>query len=1188
MSQRTAYLSLLLAVVALLGVSVILGVVFLESMPSLEEEESGRGVAGPAGPAIEKTTGTETEPGVSGGSRRFGLHRPGAQPSGPTSILDLTVLYGPLGTMEGAVPVSEIQELEPDCRDCGDPFNFDASGAAYNVYPAPGEIVMCMQRPDVDLTLDENVRREKGVNCNEFGREVCLTMRINGITPASSADSPISPYGANNYLVGNNPQQWFTDIPPYPRLSYPGIYPGVDFMFYGDRNRFEYILTLDPGASLSDISISYLGATSVRTDFDNNLVVDFLGGRLYQGPPSIFDIVDGIAYPSAGRHIVTEGKASIKAADPNRDPLRKPRGFDQLGYLGGRGAEGACSMAVDNQGYGYVVGESESAPHRSSSTAPANNARGIFITRFRIVDSEPIYNTFFGGSGQDRAFSIAADRFGNVYICGETTSADLPGSPGRSTGGVTPSWNAFISKLDPTGRNVEFTYVLPGRSDDRAYSLAVDREGNVYAAGETRSPDFPFTAAVWRGRRPAGWDAFVVKLDASGSFLHYAVCLGGSGDDVAFGLGLAPDGTVCVAGTTASPDFPLAGPSARPFAGGWDGFITRLTADGRSAVYSTCFGGVNDDRVLGLGVDLTGGVYFGGETASRDVPVTNAIQRLHAGGDWDAFAGRLTADGRFVYATYFGGTGDDRCFSISPSPSGGAAIVGATSSTNFPVRDAMQGRFGGGAWDGFVALLSPDGLELPFSSYLGGHANDFIYSVMQDARRGIHCAGTTSSTNLPAVNSMQTSFGGGASDAVLAHIPAFFRPEPELRRVPGGGQPGGPEYDFYMGKFEITNEEFARFLNDAQAHTNHIRGTNLWFDAEGNVWFNPAMVKERDEIFSVFSSRVKYNPDFPCGARYFVTPEVPSFGASYSNHPAAGMSWYGAVRYCNWLTIDTGRSPDQRCYREGTNSLDWAPVTCSASNWALGYFSMAERDMWVKLEGFRLPMDNCLGRKSFPNPYNEFLKAAAWSGSTNHLYGFGRSTVNPGDANYLDDEVLKQNDTTPVGFFDGSNRDGLFQTRTNRNTYGIHDLSGSVLEWLSDPGSTNSLSRASYGGCWIFHPSPVTERAYVDPAFNDRFRGFRIVTTQPSHAQQVVRIPYAICLKGCGEGRKPGEEAEKPPARPEPGEAEEEGKEPNVLNAGRPPGGPPGSSYKHPPGPVPPPPPPPWPHPPPPVSNNED
>ncbi|MBM4149983.1 MAG: hypothetical protein FJ224_13210, partial [Lentisphaerae bacterium] len=616
------------------------------------------------------------------------------------------------------------------------------------------------------------------------------------------------------------------------------------------------------------------------------------------------------------------------------------------------------------------------------------------------------------------------------------------------------------------------------------------------------------------------------KLDPSGTFLHYAVCMGGSGDDTIFGLGVGPDNTVLVSGTTTSPDMPVYQAWQDTFSGGFDAFAARIAADGKGIHYSTYLGGANDDRALSLGVDPAGNAYIAGETASRDLNVTNAIQKLHAGGNWDGFVAKFTPSGKAVYASYFGGAGDDRCMGISPDPSGNATFVGATSSTNLPVQNPQSDKTAG-RWDGFISQLDAGGVSLSFSSYVGGNENDFLHAVTVDAMRRVHVCGVTGSTNIPASNAVQTRFGGGRTDAITGSMPPSYRPGPELRLVPAGGQPHGPEYDFYMGKFEITAADFVRFLNDAQANTNNTRGAHMWFDNSGNAWFNPAMKREADELFTIANSRLMYEPDYPAGARYFVTPTVPPFGGSYSNHPASGISWYGAVKYCNWLTIDAGRGEDERCYYEGTNRLDWAPVTSSRTNWANGSFSMAERELWIRKKGYRLPMDNCYGRKSAPNPFNEFLKAAAWTGSTNSLYGFGRVTVEPGDANYLDDESRSFNDTLPVGFFNGSDHGGKYQTRTNANQYGIYDISGSVTEWLSDPGSTNGNDRASYGGSWMFDPQPLSARQYVEPHFTDRFRGFRVMTTYPAEQYTVIRIPYYLCLKGCGQSKKVAAEEEK-------------------------------------------------------------
>jgi hypothetical protein len=210
-------------------------------------------------------------------------------------------------------------------------------------------------------------------------------------------------------------------------------------------------------------------------------------------------------------------------------------------------------------------------------------------------------------------------------------------------------------------------------------------------------------------------------------------------------------------------------------------------------------------------------------------------------------------------------------------------------------------------------------------------------------------------------------------------------------------------------------------------------------------------------------------------------------------------------------------------------------------------FTDSERRAWLQRRGFRLPMDNCnrpgpraadtdfQGTGSWPNPFNEFYKAAAWTGVSNAWYGFGRNTATARDANYLNSGALAVNDTTPVGFYDGTSHGGLFRTHTNRNAYGLFDMSGNVSEWLTDPGVSGSLkSRACYGGSWMFALPRIDRRFHVAPFFTDGFRGFRVSSTYGEGDRFLVRIPIHACV--CGYGTGPGCEA----AVPAPEEAPEE------------------------------------------------
>jgi formylglycine-generating enzyme required for sulfatase activity len=1084
------------------------------------------GTGGTSGTNVTAAGGAMKTPGENGAIRKYGPRRPGKQPEGPTGRLDPARLSFPPeeSTLRKTTVEAAGTPFQPDCQDCGRRFDFSGRGAGFDVLVAPGELVFCVRRPDeVKLQGKEapTLEKETTVDCSKVPREVCLSMRLVGMSQDVRVVGPEKGVGVNSVLAGNDPRQWISDISSYSRVRYENLYPGIDFSCYGDQNRFEFVFVVRPGGDPSAIRMSYTGAKSVTTDGRGNLVLEFDGGRLTQGPPIIYQIVSGTARVIEGVHVVEKNEVSLSVRDYDRGkPLYIGPVMDSLSYLGGAGEDIAYAVTVDNAGCAYVLGESTSASFGGRARSKFAQSRGVFVTKYRLADSEHLFTTFLTGSADDRGFGIAVNRAGNVFLCGETLSPDFPASDPLQAQGQAQSWDGFVTRLSANGAEAEFTYRFAGNRDDRVYGIAVDNVGHVYVAGETASTDFPYTHILRPGHTLGSWDGFIAKLDASGSFLHFASCLGGSGDDSIYSLSVDQKHCLYVSGQTASPDFPQVGAAPVPPQGGLDAFVAKVAPAGNALLFSSRLGGSGDDRALGVFADGSGNAFVAGETTSRDLVLTNALQRFHGGGEWDAFVARYDGAGSMMQGTYLGGSGDDRAFSVAADSYGGATVVGSTTSSNFPVTRALQVTFAGGQSDGFVAQLNPAGSVLLYSGFVGGNRDEALYAATVDARRSAHFAGRTDSTNVPVIHALQATYRG-ETDAIVGRIPSQSRTEPNLRLVAGGGQPHGPKHDFYMGKYEVTNDEFARFLNDAQANTNNARGSHLWFDPLGNVWFNPAMMRDRHEVFGISASRIMYRSDYPLGTRYFVTDARPVVGGSYSNHAVSGVSWYGAIKFCNWLTVEAGRGEDSQCYSEGTNAWDWRPITASGTNWVHGIFTPAERELWLGYKGFRLPMDNSEGRTTSPNPYNEFLKAAAWNGVTNMPFGFGRERNESGDASFLNDGLI-EHDTVPVGSFDGRALAGAV-TRTNENVYGIHDLSGSMDEWMSDPGATNVPgNRASYGGSWLHALPKLNERSYVPPHFTDRFRGFRIVTTEPAEIFHVVRIPYAICLKGCGVEAEPG------------------------------------------------------------------
>lgn len=296
---------------------------------------------------------------------------------------------------------------------------------------------------------------------------------------------------------------------------------------------------------------------------------------------------------------------------------------------------------------------------------------------------------------------------------------------------------------------------------------------------------------------------------------------------------------------------------------------------------------------------------------------------------------------------------------------------------------------------------------------------------------------------------------------VVHFPPVVFADSAELLLVSGGGQFGGPTHDFYMGKYEVTEIEYLTFLNDAQANPSNERGANMYFDANGDIYMDTNKTST-ELLFDISNSKLIYNVNLAPSSRYSCFPDR-------TNHPITGVSWYGAVKYCNWLTIHSGRGIAERCFTEGAAPTNWHPANVTYSQWADGYDSSERIDLINNFSGFRLPMDDYA---TGPSYFNEFYKAAAWKGTSNVLYGFGRSTLTTSGANYYNSADPYEGlpiATTPVGFYDGSNHGGLFSTLPNNNYYGIYDLCGNVFELQLDFG--NSGGDATYaitrGGAWV-------------------------------------------------------------------------------------------------------------------------
>lgn len=298
-------------------------------------------------------------------------------------------------------------------------------------------------------------------------------------------------------------------------------------------------------------------------------------------------------------------------------------------YLGGAQDDSGQSIAVDANGFAYVTGLTGSPdfPTANALQSTFGGDTDAFIARLNQRGNGLVYSTYLGGSGADYGYGIALDGGGNVYIAGQTLSANFPTSAPlqHNTGGAS---DAFVVRLSDDGRTLGYSTYLGGSGDDSANAIAVDASGNAYITGYTASPDFPTSAPVQRafGGGLVYGDAFVATLNAAGNGLIYSTYLGGRGDDAGNAIAVDASGSAVVAGQTSSTNFPVVDPSQAANRGGSDAFIARLSSGGSSLVYSTFLGGRGQDIAYGITMDAAGDAYVAGSTSSPDYPTVNAFQ----------------------------------------------------------------------------------------------------------------------------------------------------------------------------------------------------------------------------------------------------------------------------------------------------------------------------------------------------------------------------------------------------------------------------------------------------------------------------------------------------------------------------------------------------------------------------------
>lgn len=550
--------------------------------------------------------------------------------------------------------------------------------------------------------------------------------------------------GKANYLIGNDPSAWKTNVPTYASVRVEQLYPGVDLVWYGKGRSLEYDLVMEAGADPGAVSFSLGSAPSPEIDPDGALVA---GDVRFERPVAYQEIDGSHRTVPCGYVTNDKGRVGFRLGDYDRS---LPLVIDpEIGYtytFADSSKDISISgIAVDSTGAAYVAGRTRTEGAGGVLTVAA------FVAKLNPEGTALVYSTTISGSaGNEEARDIAVDASGNAFITGFAFSSNFPTTAGAfqtTKGSPNGTQDAFVTKIGQSGDSFVYSSFLGGSGGTSGSRISIDGSGNAHVVGFTQSSNFPTTSPS-QGTFAGVRDAFLTKVNPAGSAKVYSTYLGGSQSETGNGVAVDASGNAYVAGVTTSTNFPVtAGTIQGTSRGGSDAFWAKYDSAGQQ-VASTYLGGTGFDSANGIDVDSAGNSYLTGETASSEFPLVSPVQSTIAG-DRDVFVTELNPTGTaLVFSTFYGGTGYDFGSAIAVNDSGTIRAVGGTRSLDFPTINPSQPTFAGGRSDGFYLVLEAGAAAskdrevsdavVDISSYVGTDGQDAVTDVADSEDGGFY------------------------------------------------------------------------------------------------------------------------------------------------------------------------------------------------------------------------------------------------------------------------------------------------------------------------------------------------------------------------------------------------------------------------------------------------------------------
>lgn len=618
-------------------------------------------------------------------------------------------------------------------------------------------------------------------NLNQFkdgvksGQVVAMNFQ-NSNTPQFVIDKATKTLTKRNYFIGNDEKNWITDVSEFEVAYLKNTWKGIDVKFYFENGNLRYDFEVNQGANPNDIQLNFEGADAIQISQNGELQLMTKFGNLTHKDLKSFTNtnIDSKFVINNDKNVAFE----IGSYDKTKKLVIDPLISTQL--LNGNGDEEAVSILNLSDSAFLVTGWTTSSDFKTTTGAYQNTYNAMidsYIHRYDVKIGQYLltYATYLGGAGDDKTVGIQVDADGNIYVAGNTNSSDYPIVKGF--GSVYKSQrDVFVTKFKKDFASVEYSGLITGSADDYAVSMNL-RGRNVFVVGQTKSSDFPVKFAKYATYKNNG-DGFYTKINEAGTSFDFSSYIGGLEEDVVNGVYLDANGDILLSGSTKSTDFPVYPNSGgmtpdRSFDvghnGNWDAFLVKVDDTGNTLIFSTFYGGSEDDFGVASFNGTDGQPYIVGYTKKETTvsfPKSDGAYQVTNKGGYDIFVGKMTNIIRvqlggfgnpsafrqnLIFNTFVGGSSDDIPISAILNPvTQVISIVGKTQSADFPVAGMASKKHSGGD-DAFYLEVSNTGGSISNSSLFGGIGDDVINTLAIDQIGDLYFAGNTTSGNLVGV-----------------------------------------------------------------------------------------------------------------------------------------------------------------------------------------------------------------------------------------------------------------------------------------------------------------------------------------------------------------------------------------------------------------------------------------------------